>query len=341
MTTERPFVGIVGLGMVGKPHLRWFTEVKGYARGVDLFCLDSDPTLGYFDDIAKAKIVFVCVPTPPLANGECDTSIVSSVLNKLRADAIVVLRSTVTPGTTDGLQTSHPQKALMFCPERLTEKRAWEDFINPDCFIIGTTRQSRQYAREVQLLMPEAGYMRPDREIYSQEHMVTALEAECMKYAWNNFGALKVSFANGIADLACALSYITRRRADASVILEALGADRRIRPSWLDVHHGNYAGFGGYCFPKDAAAFVMFIRRAAREARELAGKDAPWREQFDALEAYGDLLEAMYRYNQKLLAAQGLTVADVSVHNPDLKARPIRSYAHERWESERRWGNER
>src|SRR3990167_5591886 len=120
-------VGIIGLGMVGEPIRKWFEEILGYKRGRDLFCYDADPKKSYSDDINKADVVFVSVPTPPNPDGSCNVSIVKSVVPTIKDGKIVVVKSTVSPGTVQELQNKHPRKRFIFNPEFLTESQAWED----------------------------------------------------------------------------------------------------------------------------------------------------------------------------------------------------------------------
>ncbi len=94
-------IGIVGLGMVGEPLKRYF-ETKGFKRGNNLFCYDADPAKNYSDDVGKAEIVFVAVPTPSKKDGSCDTGIVESVVKKFAKTAeTIVVKSTVPPGTVE------------------------------------------------------------------------------------------------------------------------------------------------------------------------------------------------------------------------------------------------
>ena len=65
---KNPKIGIVGIGMVGGPLKKYFEE-KGLKRGKDLFCYDADKKKGFFDDVSKADIIFISVPTPRNPDG--------------------------------------------------------------------------------------------------------------------------------------------------------------------------------------------------------------------------------------------------------------------------------
>lgn len=317
-------VGVIGLGMVGTPVRRWFEQVRGYRRGHDLWCYDTDPKLGCFDDVGQASVVFVCVPTPPNPDGSCNTSIVESVVSKLPEGRIVVIKSTVPPGTTEGLQQKYPGQKFMFCPEFLTESQAWADFIRPSRQLIGVTAQSMPHSVEVLGLLPQGLFQRPDTPIYGGREVVTATEAEMAKYASNVFGALKVVYANILADISWVMTRITPAVVDYEHVRAMVVSDQRIGPAWMNVNHGDYAGFGGYCFPKDTAAFIRFYRKLI----DGLNGEAAAHGYLEVLTAGLGLLEAAYDYNRKLLEAQGLTVEDVSQHDKQIvlgKRRPVRA----------------
>jgi UDPglucose 6-dehydrogenase len=322
--SERIPVGIIGLGMVGMPVRRWFEEIRGYRRGHDLFCYDTDPKLACFDDVGQARVVFVCVPTPPNPDGSCNTSIVESVVSRLPEGRIVVIKSTVPPGTTDGLQAKHPALKLMFCPEFLTESQAWTDFIRPSRQLIGVTDRSAPHSIEVLGLLPPALFQRPDTPIYGGRETVTAAEAEMAKYVSNVFGALKVVYANIIADMTWLMTRMTPSVVDYEHVRAMVAADLRIGASWMNVDYGDYAGFGGYCFPKDTAAFIWLYEKLIADFHH----EVTLHPYLGTLQAGLGLLKAAYEYNRQLLQAQGLTIEDVSVHDRELilhKKRPIRN----------------
>ena len=289
-------IGIIGVGMVGTPLKRWFEE-SGYERKFDLFLYDIDPKKGYFDDINKADIIFIAVPTPRRSNdGGCDFLAVINALERIdkSLSKIVVIKSTVQPGITQYFQDMYPQWKLLFNPEFLTEKRAWEDFARPDRQIVGFTEQSLDAAHLVLSLLPKAPFMSPwGFETYKQVR-ITATEAEIIKYGGNIHFARKVNFAN-MLNLLC-----NKMEVGYENVRRGMAADFRIGDSHLDVNHGGYRGFGGYCFPKDLDALIFFLK------------------------SYGEnegakLLEADRNFNTKLLASQGLTIEDVSKHFGDVK----------------------
>src|SRR3989344_7425911 len=169
MANEKIRIGIIGLGMVGEPIRRWFEEKNGYKRGRDLFCYDVDSKKGYSDDINKADVIFISVPTPTNPDGSCNVSIVDSAVAGVNDGKIVVVKSTVTPGTVERLQKKHPKKRLIFNPKFLTESQAWEDYLSPDRQIVGHTSKSISDSVEVLNLLPKRHFIRPWTSDYSKK----------------------------------------------------------------------------------------------------------------------------------------------------------------------------
>ncbi len=284
-------VGIMGIGMVGTPLKRWFEE-NGYERGSDLFLYDRDPKKAYFDNINMAHVIFVAVPTPRHPyHGGCDLSSVVDALGRIvdSCNKIVVIKSTVPPGTTEYFQKKFPKWKMLFNPEFLTERQAWEDFIRPDRQIIGFTEKSIDAAHTVLSLLPKAPFMSPWGLGTYEKIRITATEAEIIKYGGNIYFVRKVNFANMVNDLCGNLGV------DYENVRKGMGADFRIGDSHLDVNHGGYRGWGGYCFPKDLDALITFLKN-------LGDNEG------------AKLLEADRNFNKGLLQIQGLTIEDVARH---------------------------
>lgn len=292
-----PRIGIAGVGWVGKQIARYFEEVRGYTRE-DILLFDIDPSRCQ-GNINQADIIFITVPTPsdPI-DGSCDTSIVRSVVARLRGEKIIVIRSTVPPGTTESLQRQYLRHRFLFNPEFLTESRAWEDMIRPDRQIVGFTDESLVAAHMVLSLLPKAPFMSPwGIGTYAQVR-ITATEAELIKYAGNVYFARKVAWANALAMIAEKLCI------DYEHVRQGMSADYRIGDSHLDVVHGGYRGFGGYCLPKDTAALMAFAKAAG-------------------LDDVRELIHADWGFNEKLLSGQGLTIADISKHITEIEIKEL------------------
>ena len=239
-------VGIMGLGMVGGAMQKYFEKNRGYVMGQDLF--GYDPARGPKDpaELNKAEVVFICVPTPyhiePNKDGKkgFDLSYVRDAIGMLDGSKIVVIKSTVRPGTTEMLQGEFPKHRLMFNPEFLTEVTADQDMNYPDRQLIGYTDSSYTVASDVMHLLPLAPF----------ERVMRAREAEMVKYYGNTWFSTKVVFANQMYDICQAMGV------DYETVKDSAAADKRIGRSHLEIFHKGYRGYGGKCLPKDTRALI-------------------------------------------------------------------------------------
>ena len=230
--------GVVGVGMVGGAMQRYLEK----KQGVELFLYDKGKNLGSPDEINKAEVIFVCVPTPYLKDGKgFDLSHVEETLAMLQGEKVVVIKSTVLPGTTEMLQQKYPQHKILMNPEFLTEETADQDMSYPDRQIVGYTSKSFTVAGDVMQLLPLAPF----------ERTLPAAEAEMVKYFGNTWFSVKVSFANQMYDLCQKLGIEYDR------MVEAAAADKRIGRTHLNIFHKGARGYGGKCLPKDTKAIIQ------------------------------------------------------------------------------------
>lgn len=237
-------IGFIGQGFIGKHMADDFTE-----RGFDVVRYALEPAYeNNKNDIALCDIVFIAVPTPTTPTG-FDLSILKSVLPLVGIDKIAVIKSTMLPGSTSQLQGEFSDKVILHSPEFLREKSAKEDTKYPVRNIVGIPIDDEVYkkaAEQVISVLPTSTF----------SLICKAEEAELIKYAGNNFLALKVVFMNMIYNAAEIID------ANYSLVVEAMKADPRIGDSHMNVidqsgHNGSVPGrgAGGHCFPKDWAAF--------------------------------------------------------------------------------------
>lgn len=245
-------IGIIGAGVVGG-SLQIFLEQQG--RAVSVY----DPPKGYESTEAMntAEIVFVCVPTPYTPGVGFDNRHLSQAVANIAGSKIVVIKSTVLPGTTELMQDRFPQHRFMFNPEFLREATAFDDFVRPDRQIVGYTAESRDSVDRVMELLPRAPF----------ERICRANEAEMAKYAANSFLAVKVSYANEMFDLC------ERMRIDYELVREMVAADARIGASHMDVLDGGYRGYGGKCLPKDSKSLIDLARSLGIDMHVLRAAD--------------------------------------------------------------------
>jgi nucleotide sugar dehydrogenase len=235
-------VGIIGIGFVGKA-IRQFFQSR-----LPVHTYDIDSSLASCQSIeelmSKTNMVFVSVPTPMNEFGACDTSIIEIVLADIAEcaspDAVIILKSTIPPGTTDALQQQYPNLTLVFSPEFLTEANAVLDFQNQNRILLGT----RWYRQDIYNFFDK--HFTVARTVFC-----TAKQAELAKYATNTFLAVKVIFANELAALADSLDI------DYMAVVELLKLDSRLGTShWRVPGPDGKVGYGGTCFPKDTAALL-------------------------------------------------------------------------------------
>jgi UDPglucose 6-dehydrogenase len=208
--------------------------------------------------------IFICVGTPPRPDGGADLSAIDHVAQQIAAEArspkLVVEKSTVPARTGIELQRALSAYSrgnggfrVASNPEFLREGTAVEDFFHPDRIVVGVedpaaAEQLREIYRPIlehQFTCPVHNGKCPDT--HKAEFLVTTINsAELIKHASNSFLALKISYANAVADLCEKLG------ANVEEVTHAMGLDPRIGTQFLKAG----LGFGGFCFPKDIQAFI-------------------------------------------------------------------------------------
>ena len=243
-------IGIVGNGFVGSAVRYGFSPNVGVDAEVKVYDKDPNKSTHVLRDVVDSDVIFLSVPTPSNSDGSMNVDIVDSVLGDISQYAdlfevgIILLRSTVTPGTTNNLQKKYPNLRIVFNPEFLTERSANFDFINQSRFILGGNSDD----------VIEVSELFRERFGSTLSIIETNYEtAEMIKYMTNTFFATKISFLNDMKLLADKCGVIWK---DA---IEGFVRDGRVGHSHLDVpgHDGKY-GFGGSCFPKDIQALINF-----------------------------------------------------------------------------------
>jgi UDPglucose 6-dehydrogenase len=206
------------------------------------------------DAVRGVAVVFICVGTPPRASGDADLSAVERVAECIAENAtgplVVAEKSTVPAGTADRVLRTleRAERAagtfeVVSNPEFMREGHAIEDSLEPSRILIGSdSDHALAVMREVYRPLLERGTPLIETDVRS---------AELAKHACNAFLALKVSFANGLARIC------ERAGADVRVVADVMGTDTRIGRAHLDAG----LGYGGYCFPKDLAAFERLAER--------------------------------------------------------------------------------
>src|SRR3989338_2870214 len=196
--------------------------------------------------INESEIIFIAVGTPSKPNGEADLSYVENVAYEIAKAAkdpkIVVEKSTVPVETGNRLyeilhtQNGHKVKFdVVSNPEFLREGTAVSDFMRPDRIVIGTESES---SREKMKRLYDP--------LKAPIIFTDISSAELIKHASNSFLALKISYANALANIC------EKTGANIDDVVYGMSLDKRIGPHFLKAG----IGYGGSCFPKDVDAFV-------------------------------------------------------------------------------------
>ncbi len=268
-------IGIVGQGYVGtaikvgfEPHY----QVETY----DKYDEDKSTCESLRDLVGKCEVMFVCVPTPMNKDGSCHTDIVESVVKEIDEwvsryhkdiNPIVVIKSTVSPGTTDRLNKKYDGVSVIFNPEFLTEMNFLEDFKNQTRIILGGTRKGTNKLRQVySKVFPSATIVKTGSKT-----------AEMVKYFVNSFLATKVSFANEMKVICDEIGI------DYDKVVEYSTYDERLGKShWAVPGPDGDLGFGGHCLPKDVSAIVKEfgseLLKTVLEVNDKVRENKDWEE---------------------------------------------------------------
>ena len=261
MAKRVPRIGIIGKGFVGSAVQFGFSPNTGCDAEVRVYDKDPSKSIDTLEDtVNKSEFIFLSVPTPSNKDGSMNLDLVEQALTDI-SDVIsskstslygplVLLRSTVVPGTTRRLQDKYSNLNLIFNPEFLTERSAKYDFINQSRIIVGggdeTILQEHCVERVGDLFRWRFGETVPVIETDWET-------AELIKYMGNCFFATKVSFMNEMYQIA------EKCNVDWEVALDGFVRDGRVGHSHMNIPgpDGKF-GFGGSCFPKDVQAIIHF-----------------------------------------------------------------------------------
>ena len=203
-------------------------------------------TTDYSQAIPNSEVIMIMVGTPSKKDGSADLGyvekVVESIAPHLSQNAVIVIKSTVPPGTNDHIHEllrSQTDKTYYIAsvPEFLKEGTAVQDTLHPDRVVIGVDHEFSKNIL-IKLHLP-----------LTQNILVMNPEsAQMVKYAANNYLATRITFINQIADLC------EHNGADIEEVILGIGADRRIGPQYW--YPG--LGYGGSCFPKDVSELAHY-----------------------------------------------------------------------------------
>jgi UDPglucose 6-dehydrogenase len=235
-------VGVIGNGFVGEAISFAFSSVS------EMYVYDKDPlrSLDDLESVHNCDFVFICVPTPMFQDGSQDLSYVESAFKKATKEPVYILKSTVLPGTTEGLSKKYSNIQIIFSPEFLTERTAKLDMLTQSRIILGGELSLTEKAKT----------------LFNQRFKIKNIiqtdskTAELTKYMNNTFFATKVSIMNEFKLLCDKIG------ANWEEALKGFVSDGRIGDSHLNVPgHDGKLGYGGTCFPKDVNALLSFSKK--------------------------------------------------------------------------------
>lgn len=271
-------IGIVGQGFVGTA----ISEGLKNFYNLCVFDIDENKCQKEFfvsreEMINRCKIIFQCLPTPMKKSGECDLSIVEGSISNLndlaknaKTNPILVVKSTVPPGTSGKLNDKYAHVNIVFSPEFLTEANSIDDFKNQSRIILGGEKEHTFRVKQMfYKCFPKVPIIRTDFKT-----------AEMVKYFTNNLLSTKISFANEMYEICLKLGI------DYDKVSELTLYDSRIGKTHLMVPgpDGDF-GFGGHCFPKDLAAMIYVAKNlgvqpsmleSTREKNNKVRKNRDW-----------------------------------------------------------------
>ena len=269
-------IGIIGQGFVGNAVYQKF---KNYFE-VLTFDLDSKLCNSTLENICdRCETIFICLPTPMNENGSCCTDIVEDVLKDIeiltsfeQKEKTIVLKSTVSPGTTKKWNIEFNFLNIVFNPEFLTEANAVNDFENQSRIILGGPRPQTTKLKQIySKVFPKAHIIKTD-----------STHAEMVKYLTNSFLATKVSFANEIYQICDKL------KVDYDKVVEYAVLDDRLGKShWAVPGPDGDFGFGGHCLPKDLSALIHIamhlntetnVLNAVEETNDVVRQNRDWED---------------------------------------------------------------
>ena len=289
-------LSVIGAGYVGLTTAACLAQI-----GHDVFCSESDPEKltklqnggmplfePHLEDVIKAgrksgrlhfgstreaiawgNAIFICVGTPPLANGDADLSAIEGVARAIAKHAsgyrLVIEKSTVPVQTGAQLQkhlSVHSRNGLKYDvasnPEFLREGSSVEDFLHPERIVIGVdSPRAENLLWQIYEPIIRQDFTCPLHTDCANHKKPIFLatdtnSAELIKHASNSFLAMKISFINMVANLCEVVG------ADVTKVAQGMGLDPRIGSSFLNPG----IGFGGFCFPKDVQAFIRIAEKS-------------------------------------------------------------------------------
>ena len=238
-------VSIIGIGFVGNAIHQNLSNFN-----IQLNIYDKFKNIGSFDCCLESNIMFLCLPTQFNSEfGSYDKSAIYEIctlLNQNNYNGIIIIKSTIEPGTTDNLKKTFPNLHFVHNPEFLKAVSAVEDFKNQSQIVLGQNCSKNKLNFLVEfykLYFPNA-----------QISLCTSLESESMKIFCNSFYAVKIQFFTELY-LLCQTN-----GCNFNNVRQMMLKNNCISPEYSNIPgpDGNIS-YGGLCFPKDMNALMKYM----------------------------------------------------------------------------------
>ncbi len=228
-----------------------------YEEGLQELMQEHQNDIIYTTDYKKSykenDVIFVCVGTPEREDGTANLNYIYKVCDEIKeyskSDKVIVIKSTVPIGTNKEIQKymnkdSDTTFNIVSNPEFLSQGTAVKDTLNASRIVVGTNdKNSKKIMEELYKPLTKPPYNVPYLSMSRES-------AEMVKYASNNFLALKISYINEIANIC------EKTGANIDDVALSMGYDQRIGKQFLKAG----IGYGGSCFPKDTKALYHFCK---------------------------------------------------------------------------------
>uniref|UniRef100_A0A6C0ACQ7 UDP-glucose/GDP-mannose dehydrogenase dimerisation domain-containing protein n=1 Tax=viral metagenome TaxID=1070528 RepID=A0A6C0ACQ7_9ZZZZ len=257
-------IGVIGLGFVGSAIKNSLKKKLGETSNIILYDKFKDGGIGSLEQCLNTNILFLALPTlySEEKNSYDKTAIIETInyLEKEKYSGLVVIKSTVEPGTTNQLSKDNKLK-IIHNPEFLTARTAEDDFNNQNHIVIGLGSKVKEEDNDlIKLINLYKTYYTDNITLLSSD------ESEAMKLFVNSFYAVKVQFFNELY-LLC-----ENKKIDYNKTKEAM-----LKNGWIHTMHTQVPGpdgklsYGGACFPKDTKALLKVMENSKTPCKILKG----------------------------------------------------------------------
>lgn len=279
-------VGFIGQGWIGKNYADNYEEREYEVVRYSL----EEKYINNIDKIKECDIVIIAVPTPTTEKG-FDFSIVEDAVKICNDDSIVVIKSTLLPGTTKKIQEKFPYKTIFCSPEFLSERTAALDVQRPHAHIIGISNNTAENILKAQFLLKTLPFA-PHVQICS------STDAEIIKYSRNIHGVFEIMFYNMLYDIT------EKVEGDYGEVYKYIQNDPLHVARYATPFHASghdlknpKRGAGGHCFIKDFKAFKDFLEENLKDVLYLKMLEGIENKNLELLKKTGkdlDLVKSVY-----------------------------------------------